>query len=137
MTFGEQVWLAVIAAVLGLIAGGVGGAISGDIVAKRAFAREQTAREAARLADWAFEPLGTAGSVLRNIGDEAGLNVRLAWHEGGTGRLDETPVDRIDPGDGRRLTAAPFTQERRVVITWEGPDGTTETVEREIPKAPR
>lgn len=40
MTFGQDVWLAVIAAALGVIGGTVGGAISGDIVAKRAFARE-------------------------------------------------------------------------------------------------
>lgn len=47
MTFGQGVWLAVIAAALGL----VGGAISGDIVAKRAFAREHKAQTAAKLAD--------------------------------------------------------------------------------------
>lgn len=134
MTFGEQVWLAVIAAVLGLVGGGVGGAISGDIVAKRAFRREQRAQEAARLADWAFEPLGTAMSMLRNIGDEAGLNIRLSWREGGQGRLEDKPVDRIDPGDARKLSVAPFTPERRVTVTWQRPSGETHSVDREVPR---
>lgn len=135
MTFGDGVWLAVITAALGLVAGIVGGAISGDAVAKRAFRREQQAREASRSADWAFEPLGTATSMLRNIGDEPGLNVRLVWHQGGDGRLEENPVDRIDPGDARRVTVAPFTQERRVEITWKRPDGTVRTAEREVPRS--
>jgi hypothetical protein len=65
MSLGQEVWLVVIATALGLIGGTVGGAISGDIVAKWAFAREQKAQTAAKLADWAFEPLGTAASILR------------------------------------------------------------------------
>jgi len=86
MTFGQDVWLAVIAAALGVIGGTVGGAISGYIVAKRAFAREHKAQTAAKLADWAFEPLGTAASNLHNIGDEEGINIRLEWRAGATGR---------------------------------------------------
>jgi hypothetical protein len=134
MTFGEEVWLAVIAAGLGLIGGTVGGAISGDIVAKRAFAREQKAKTAAKLADWAFEPLGTAASNLHNTGDEVGLNIRLAWYAAGTGPLEGSPIDRIDPGDRRRIEAGPLTHERRVIVTWDRPDGTTESVVREIPR---
>src|SRR6187399_2532278 len=78
----HDLWLAVIAAALAVIGGTVGGAISGDIVAKRAFAREHKAQTAAKLADWAFEPLGTAASNLHNIGDEEGINVRLEWRAG-------------------------------------------------------
>lgn len=134
MTFGQDVWLAVIAAALGLIGGTVGGAISGDIVAKRAFAREHKAQATAKLADWAFEPLGTAASNLHNIGDEEGINIRLEWRAGATGRLEESPIDRIDPGDSRRISAGPLTQERRVIVTWDRPDGTTKSVVREIPR---
>lgn len=134
MTFAQEIWLALIAAGLGLIGGTVGGAISGDIVTKRAFRREQNARKASMSADWAFEPIGAAASMLRNIGDEPGLNIRLAWHPGGTGRLEENPIDRIDASDARRVSVAPFTQERRVQITWERPDGTSKTVEREVPR---
>jgi len=135
MTFDDEVWLAILTAALGLVAGIVGGAVSGDVVAKRAFRREQQTREAARSADWAFEPLGPATSMLRNIGDEPGLDVRLAWHQDGDGRLEQNPVDRIDPGDARRVTVAPFTQERRVGITWKRPDGAIKTTEREVPRS--
>jgi hypothetical protein len=31
---------------------------------------------------------------LRNIGDEAGANIRLSWNR----RVDDNPIDRIDPG---------------------------------------
>jgi hypothetical protein len=86
---------------------------------------------AARLADWAFEPLGTAASNLHNIGDEVGLNIRLAWYASATGRLEGSPIDRIDPGDRRRIEAGPLTQERRATVTWDRPDGTTESVVRE------
>jgi hypothetical protein len=44
------------------------------------------------LADWAFEPLGTAASNLHNIGDEEGINIRLEWRAGATGRLEESPM---------------------------------------------
>jgi hypothetical protein len=101
-------------------------------VAKRAFAREHKAQTAAKLADWAFEPLGTAASNLHNIGDEEGINIRLEWRAGATGRLEESPFDRIDPGDSRRISAGPLTQQRRVIVTWDRPDGTTKSVVREF-----
>ena len=97
MTFGQDVWLAVIAAALGLIGGGGLSAERSAVTLWRSgpFAREHKAQTAAKLADWAFEPLGTAASNLHSIGDEEGINIRLEWRAGATGRLEESPFDRI------------------------------------------
>jgi len=86
------------------------------------------------LADWAFEPLGTAASNLHNIGDEEGINIRLGVARRRYGTVEESPFDRIDPGDSRRISAGPLTQERRVIVKWDRPDGTTKSVVREIPR---
>lgn len=133
MNFGDQVWLVVIAAALGLVGGVIGGAVSGDIVSKRAFKRSQDAQQQALSANWAFERIGSAASLLRNVGDESGLNIVLEWRPGGEGRLEAGPHSCIDPGDNRRLQIAPLTQERRVLITWDRPNGEHRSVEREVP----
>ena len=123
----------VVSAALGF----AGGALSGDLVAKRAFRREQRARAAALLADWRIVPTGTAMAELRNTGDETGTDVRLFWVEGSTGRLTEETIERIDPGDFRRLMIAPIGGERLVQVTWSQPDGQTRSVTREVPRFTR